>query len=77
MTAVVLRPLGDATYAVYRRGVDTGAEVTSCWAGWVVHRAGFGDLFRVRFRRMSQAVEWLDSPDGQARLDSLAAEVPR
>ena len=82
MTAVVLRPLGDARYAVHRNGVDTGALVWGTYWGWDVRTHGAEPPIDVRaagrtFRKVSQAREWLDSPTGQAFLDRRAAEVTR
>lgn len=82
MTAVVFRPLGDATYAVYRRGVDTGALVYGVYWGWDVRTHAAeppADVLAAgrTFRLVSQAREWLDSPAGQRWLSELAAEVPR
>jgi hypothetical protein len=82
MTAVVLHPLGDATYAVHRNGVDTGVLVYGVYWGWDVRTHGTEPLADVlaggrAFRRVSQAREWLDSPVGQRWLDERVAEVPR
>lgn len=79
VTAVTLRPLGEARYAIVRNGADTGAWMFGTYWGWDVERRPRfeHDQPYMRFHRMSQAREWLDSPAGQLWLDSLAAEVPR
>lgn len=80
MTAVVLRPLNDGTasYAVVRGGIDTGAVVWhAVTGGWRIRCPRHPVESRRRWPLISDAVRWLDSPAGQAVLDSLAAEVPR
>jgi hypothetical protein len=72
-TRVTLRPDGPARYAVHRNGTSTGAEVVAdVRAGWVIHDAAAGGQFR-GYRRMPDAVAWLESADGAAFLDELAA----
>lgn len=78
MTAVVLRPLGDAVYEI-ARGTDRwvhGPIVIGRNLGWDVRTRGLGPRVK-HFDRLVEARKWLDSPEGGRWLDSLAAEVPR
>jgi hypothetical protein len=72
-TRVTLRPDGPARYAVHRHGVATGAVVVAVWDGWNVHADGGAQRWLAHYRRMPEAVAWLESAGGQAFLDELAA----
>jgi hypothetical protein len=73
-TRVTLRPDGPARYAVHRHGAPTGAHVVAdVRCGWVIRAAAGSSEWTRPYRRMPEAVAWLQSAGGQAWLDELAA----